>query len=197
MKKTIKLTESDLTKIIRKVINEQNQPGVTPNLELQYLYDADAMNKFLTSKDVDEIYDSFVKLTQSQRNPNWNRKLMGDYKIFEDYFAMNPAVFPELDQKLKNLYDTIRNDSGLERESRGRFLNKLGTIRLKYDLIGRHKNGQRKSEKIKQQFENLQACRRIDDGTIKSINDNKVMVFKVFGDKVLMYKGGQPICVMR
>jgi len=196
MKKTIRLTEKDLTRIINRVINEQNQSGTTPEIELQYLYDADLMNKFLTSDDVMEIYESFVRLMDSRKNRNWNSNLMGRYRPFEDYFAMNPAVFPELDQRLKNLFNTIKKDSGMEPKTQSRYLNRLHRIGSA-DLGKRHKNGLRKSKEFKGKVERLQACRRIDDSTIQSINNNKVMVFKAFDDKVLMYKGGQPICVMR
>src|SRR5210317_537201 len=94
-----------------ELVNEQNVPGDMAPMELQYLYDKTLIDKLLKSEDAEEIYISFRKLLNSDLNRNWNPKLLGNYKVFEDYFAMNPAVFPELDQRLRKLYETIKNDT--------------------------------------------------------------------------------------
>jgi hypothetical protein len=179
-----------------ELVNEQNVPGDMAPMELQYLYDKTLIDTLLKSEDAQEIYNSFRELLNSDLNRNWNRKLLGDYKVFEDYLAMNPAVFPELDQRLRKLYRTIKDDTEIETEERKRALSMIS--RVGQTLNDKHENGQRKSENFKRKVENLQPCRRIDDETINSINDNKVMVVKAFDDKVLIFRiNGQPICAMK
>ena len=178
-----------------ELVNEQNVPGDMAPMELQYLYDKTLIDTLLKSEDAKEIYDSFRELLNSDLNRNWNRKLLGDYKVFEDYLAMNPTVFPELDQRFRNLYKTIKDDTEIETEEQKRALGMI--YRVGQTLEDKHENGQRKSKKFKRNIENLQACRRIDDETIDSINNNKVMVVKAFDDKVLIFRYGQPICAMR
>jgi hypothetical protein len=40
----------------------------------------------------------------------------------------------------------------------------------------RNKKGQSKYSRVKNRIDNLQPCRRIDDATIESINNNRVMI---------------------
>ena len=191
------ISEEDKNRItgMYNLVNEQNQPSDMEPMELQYLYDKTLIDKLLTSEDAQEIYISFRELLNSDLNRNWNPKLLGNYKVFEDYLAMNPAVFPELDQRLRKLYETIKDDTEMETEERKRTLRKISGIGQ--TLRDKHENGQRKSKDVKRRIDNLQACKRIDDATIDSINNSKVIVLKAFDDKVLVFRNGQPICAMR
>jgi hypothetical protein len=67
-----------------ELVNEQNVPGDMAPMELQYLYDKTLIDTLLKSEDAQEIYNSFRELLNSDLNRNWNRKLLGDYKVFED-----------------------------------------------------------------------------------------------------------------
>jgi len=191
MKKVI-LTESELTRLIKKIINEQNEPSI---IKLQYLYDADLMNEFLTSSDVDKIYELGKQLMSSQKNKDWNRKLLGNYEVFEDYFAMNPSAFSEFEKRLESIRDGLVDGPDADPEFVKKSRRKLGSM---YQYFSdRNKKGQSKYSRVQNRIDNLQPCRRIDDATIESINNNRVMIVNNNNNKILMFREGTPICVMR
>jgi hypothetical protein len=194
MKKVI-LTESELTRLIKRIINEQNQPGLTAPISLQYLYDADLINEFLTSSDVDKIYELGKQLMSSQKNEDWNSKLLGNYEVFEDYFAMNPSAFSEFEKRLESIRDGLVDGPDADPELVKKSRRKLGILYQHFSDI--NKKGQSKYSRVKNKIDNLQPCRRIDDATIESINNSRVMIVNAFDNKVLMFRDGQPICVMR
>jgi hypothetical protein len=84
MKKVIRLTESDLINIVKRVINESDEKS-TFESEMQNINNEQqlsfAIHKFFENKTEMEINKYFMELSNRKPKPTWIQKLINFFKI--------------------------------------------------------------------------------------------------------------------